>query len=186
MTERALGRAVFFDRDGTIIEDVGYPRDPRDIHLLPGAVEGLRLLQDAGLLLVIISNQSGIGRGLLTTDDLKRVHQRLIEMFSDDGITFDGAYYCPHSPDEPCECRKPLPGLLLAAAEELHIDLARSFMVGDKASDVMAGRTAGCRTALIRESKPKAITVEEDTGKPDIIVPNMLAASRWILSQLEQ
>jgi len=139
--------ALFLDRDGTLIVDTGYPRDPALVEVLPGAIEALRELQ-RDYALVIISSQSGIGRGLITEAEARAVHDRVIELFARGGVTFAGAYYCPHLPDAGCPCRKPAPGLLLDAARELGLDLAPSVMIGDKVSDVEAGRAAGCATLI--------------------------------------
>jgi D-glycero-D-manno-heptose 1,7-bisphosphate phosphatase len=136
-------RALFIDRDGALVADVGYPRDPALVEPLPGAIDVLRGLS-ARFALVIVSNQSGIGRGLITEIEARAVHDRVIDVFARAGIRFAGAYYCPHAPDAGCACRKPAPGLLLDAARELGIDLAGSVMLGDKASDVAAGQAAGC------------------------------------------
>jgi D-glycero-D-manno-heptose 1,7-bisphosphate phosphatase len=136
-------RALFVDRDGTLIADVGYPRDPALVEPLPGAIDALRAL-GARFALVIVSNQSGLGRGLITEAEARAVHDRVIDVFARAGIGFAGAYYCPHAPEAGCPCRKPAPGLLLDAARELGLDLASSVMIGDKASDVAAGRAAGC------------------------------------------
>jgi histidinol-phosphate phosphatase family protein len=136
-------RALFVDRDGTLIADAGYPRDPALVEPLPGAIEALRELQ-AHFALVIISNQSGIGRGLITEAEARTVHDRVIEVFARAGVGFAGSYYCPHAPEASCPCRKPAPGLLIDAARELGLDLATSVMVGDKPSDIAAGRAAGC------------------------------------------
>jgi D-glycero-D-manno-heptose 1,7-bisphosphate phosphatase len=138
-----LRPAVFLDRDGTLIVDVGYPRDPDEVRFLDGALDALRALRAAGFLLVVISNQSGIGRGVITPAEADSVHARFSQGLAEAGITLDGAKYCPHSPDEGCDCRKPKPGMLLEAADELGIDLSASFMVGDKAADVEAGQRAG-------------------------------------------
>lgn len=139
--------ALFLDRDGTLIVDVGYPRDPALVEALPGAIAALRELQRT-YALVIISNQSGIGRGLITDAEAAAVHARTVELFAQGGVTFAGAYYCPHAPEAACRCRKPAPGLLLDAARELDLDLARSIMIGDKPSDLDAGRAAGCARVL--------------------------------------
>jgi len=138
-----MTRALLLDRDGTLIVDVGYPRDPAQVELLPGAAEALRALQ-ASWALVIVSNQSGLGRGLITEAEARAVHDRVIARFAAAGVAFAGAYYCPHAPGAGCACRKPAPGLVLDAARELGLDLARSVMIGDKASDAAAGRAAGC------------------------------------------
>ncbi|HEY3378392.1 MAG TPA: HAD family hydrolase [Armatimonadota bacterium] len=175
-------RAIFLDRDGTLILDVGYPRDPRQVQLLPGVLDGLTALRDAGFLLVMISNQSGVGRGLISEHEMAQVHARVTKLFAGHGITFAGAYYCPHAPTESCTCRKPQPGLLQTAAQALQIDLSRSFMVGDKPSDVMAGWHAGCRSALLAGEKSVAQPGELAPGVPDITAPDLWAASQWILN----
>lgn len=140
-------RALFVDRDGTLIVDVGYPRDPARVEPLPGAIDALREL-GAHFAVVIISNQSGIGRGLITEAEARAVHDRVVELFGRAGVGFAAAYYCPHAPDAGCPCRKPAPGLLLDATRDLGLDLARSIMIGDKPSDVAAGRAAGCGHAI--------------------------------------
>lgn len=142
--------ALFLDRDGTLIVDVGYPRDPALVEPLPGAIEALRDLQQR-FALVIISNQSGIARGKITNAEAAAVHARVLEVFAAGGVTFHGAYYCPHAPDAGCRCRKPQPGLLLDAARDLSLDLDRSVMIGDKPSDVEAGLAARCGRSLLFE-----------------------------------
>jgi D-glycero-beta-D-manno-heptose-7-phosphate kinase len=151
---RADRRAVCLDRDGTVIEDVGYPRDPGRVRLLPGAGAALAELKGQGFLLILISNQSGIGRGLLTQDEADQVHRQVVSALREFGVHLDAAYYCPHAPEERCRCRKPSPQMLLRAAEECDFDLAGSFMVGDKPSDVAAGKQAGCRTILLAAHAP--------------------------------
>ena len=181
--------AVFLDRDGTIILDAGYISNPRDVQLLPGAAEGLLRLQQAGLLLVVVSNQSGVGREMFSEEEMQLVHARMVELLGDEHIMLDGAYYCLHRPEEACNCRKPRPGLLKLAAEELGIRLNASYMVGDALTDVEAGREAGCRSLLIHrelmisplariQGKPVETPPE---GVP--IVPDLIAASKWILDE---
>jgi rfaE bifunctional protein nucleotidyltransferase chain/domain len=144
---RPTGRpAVFLDRDGTLVEDVGYASEPEQLRLLPGAAAALAKLRANGFALVLISNQSGVGRGLFSREQADRVHSGLADLLAAQGVSLDGAYYCYHTPDDRCVCRKPSSHLLLTAADELGLDPARSFMVGDKACDVEAGRAAGCRT----------------------------------------
>ena len=142
-------RALFLDRDGTLIVDVGYPRDPALVEILPGAVDALRAWDGA---LVIISNQSGVARGKITPREAAAVHARVEALFAAEGVTFAGAYYCFHGPDDGCRCRKPAPGLLLDAARDLDLDLAASVMIGDKPSDVAAGVTAGAKGVLFAGS----------------------------------
>jgi D-glycero-D-manno-heptose 1,7-bisphosphate phosphatase len=141
--------AVFLDRDGTVMEDVGYPRDPETVRLLPGATAALAALQAAGFALVIVSNQSGIGRRIITAEQARAVHERFVSKLAGDGVTIDAFRYCPHAPEEGCDCRKPRPDMLLNAAAELGLDLSRSTMIGDRASDLEAGRAAGARTILL-------------------------------------
>ena len=145
-----MNRALFMDRDGTVMVDVGYPRRPDDVELLPDAPPTLARLHELGFKLVVVSNQSGVGRGLVTADEAEAVHARFVEALRASGVELDGAYYCPHSPDEGCSCRKPSPELLERAAHELGLDLPQSFMVGDRDSDLEAGRRAGCRTIPFR------------------------------------
>jgi len=176
--------AVFLDRDGTIIQKISYLHDPDGVELLDGAAEALALLRQHGFLLVIVSNQSGIGRGLLTFDDLVRVHDRLMACLAERGVEPDGTYYCPHAPWERCECRKPMPGLLLQAARELRLDLRRSFMIGDAPNDIEAGRRAGCKTILVTWAEPSEPLPQSDSESgPHAITSNLLQAARWILKQ---
>jgi D-glycero-D-manno-heptose 1,7-bisphosphate phosphatase len=146
---RRKATALFVDRDGTVIVDRGYPKDPRDVTLVPGAAQGLRALRAAGHKIVVISNQSGVGRGMLTEDDVARVHARMVAILTENDVAIDGAYYCMHAPDVGCLCRKPRPGLVMEAARELDLDVENSVMVGDKISDVETGLAAGCARAIL-------------------------------------
>jgi len=137
-------RAAFLDRDGTIIVDTGFVADPADVQLLPGATDALRGLAADGWALVIISNQSGIARGLITRDQAAAVHDRVVALLAKDDVALDGSYYCFHAPDERCGCRKPSPSMILKAADDLRLDVASSVMVGDRESDASAGTAAGC------------------------------------------
>ncbi|MDQ6745242.1 MAG: HAD family hydrolase [Actinomycetota bacterium] len=172
-------RAVFMDRDGTLMEDVGYPRDPAQVRLLPGVTEALRRLHDAGFLLVIVSNQSGVGRGLISPEQATAVHRRLMEMLGEDGVSLDQARYCPHAPEDGCDCRKPSPSMLIDAAFSLDIDLSVSYMIGDKRSDVEAGRRAGCRTILLEsgggETAGADHLVSDLSGALAVILPGVPA-----------
>ena len=155
MTGRTI-RAVFLDKDGTLVENVPYNVDPTRIRLAPGAADALRTLASAGYLIVVVSNQSGVARGLFDVSRLAEVERTLDDLLSREGVSLDGFYFCPHLPGGSvapyaiaCECRKPAPGMLFRAAEELGIDLDRSWMVGDILDDVEAGRAAGCRTVFV-------------------------------------
>jgi D-glycero-D-manno-heptose 1,7-bisphosphate phosphatase len=149
-------RALFLDRDGTLVEPRHYPSHPAELVLSPGIGPVLRSFQTSGWELIVITNQSGIARGYFTLGDLERMHDRLREMLRVWGVELNGIYACPHHVDGvipefalPCACRKPQPGLLLRAAGERNIDLARSWMVGDILDDIEAGNRAGCRTVLV-------------------------------------
>ncbi|MFH0800868.1 MAG: D-glycero-beta-D-manno-heptose 1,7-bisphosphate 7-phosphatase [bacterium] len=183
--------AVFLDRDGTIIEDADFLADPEDISFIKGAPEALSALQKAGFKLVLISNQSGVARGYFTEEAVQDVHRRLEELLESRGVKLDGVYYCPHLPDGAvekyrleCNCRKPKTGMIRRAVEELGVDPARSFCVGDKESDIEAGRAAGCRTVLVLTGKglntSGAISLE---NRPDFIAKHIGEAAEWILGQ---
>jgi len=176
--------AVFFDRDGTLIEDPGYLNHPDQVKLLDGAAEGLKELKLLGYRTVVVSNQSAVARGIVSEEMLERIHERLREVLALKGASFDGIYYCPYHPEgvipkysKDSDWRKPQPGMLLAAAEEMDIDLTESWMVGDMPSDVGAGRRAGCRTILIR-SGPASHDAKADA--PDYVAVNIREAVNMI------
>lgn len=165
----SLHRAVFFDRDGTLIIDHSYLSSPDQVELLPGAIEVLQALQQS-FLIVVVSNQSGVGRGLITEGQAAAVDERFRAVLIENGIRLAGAYYCPHAPDAGCECRKPEPGLLRRAAKELQIDLAQSYMVGDKISDYEAGEAVGCRAVLIaKQPQPGRFVIPDLRQLPAVI-----------------
>ena len=147
--------AVFLDRDGTLIEHVHYLSDPVDVQLVRGAAQAVRALREAGYLCVIVTNQSAVGRGLLTLRELYRVNQEVIRQLSEEGATIDGWYFCPVVPRTSDRItvehpdRKPGPGMLLRAAREMSIDLPRSWMIGDMISDAVAGQAAGCKARIL-------------------------------------
>jgi len=136
-----MNKAIFLDRDGTMIEDRDYLSDPAGIVFLPGVLSALRVLSETGYMLVMVSNQSGIGRGYFTDADYFSVQERMDAMLKQEGIHFAGYYYCPHKPSDDCVCRKPKPYLALKAAVDLDIDLESSYMVGDKQSDIAFGKS---------------------------------------------
>ena len=150
MTHRRA--AAFLDRDGTIIVDRDYPGDPEAVELLPGAADAIGRLQQRGYPVLMITNQSGIGRGLITEADYAAVQARMEALVAEEGVTLDGVYYCPHAPDRvpACECRKPAPGLYRRAEEEHSIDLSRSVYIGDRMRDVLPGADFGGTGYLIR------------------------------------
>ena len=140
-----MRRAFFLDRDGVIIKQVEYLKNPDEVELIPGAVDALRLIHRRGFLAVVVSNQSGIARGFFTRDDLSAVQDRLYELLAAQGEKLDGFYFCPHDPHvEKCPCRKPNPGMILQAARDFDIDVSASYMIGDRPADVETGIAAGC------------------------------------------
>lgn len=149
--------AIFLDRDGVIIEDAHHVGSPARVQLLPGAAESIAALNRAGWPVVIVTNQSGVARGLFTVEAVEEVHTHLRELLCGYRARIEAFYYCPHHPEgeveafrSECECRKPQPGLLLRAADELGLDLAASWMIGDRLSDLEAGAAVGARTVLVR------------------------------------
>jgi D-glycero-D-manno-heptose 1,7-bisphosphate phosphatase len=178
-----LRPAVFLDKDGTLVHDVPYNVDPARVQLTVGAREAVWMLRAAGYALVVASNQSGVARGLFSTEDLIGVRARLEDLLA---LGFDGFYCCPHLPDGQvrayaiaCECRKPRPGLLTRAARELGLDLSRSWMVGDILGDVEAGARAGCRTALLTGSG-ETESFDGPLRTPTLVATNLLDAARRI------
>ncbi len=175
-----MGRtAVFVDRDDTLMVDVGYCDNPDKVGLLPLAAEGLRLLSQAGFAIVLVTNQSGLGRGYFTERDLEAVNTRLRAELNARGADYDALYYCPHRPDEGCSCRKPRPGLILRAASELGLDLASSYTIGDREWDIQAGKAAGTRTVLIANGTTGRNT---DNLGADLIARNLVEAASLILA----
>ncbi|MBL0226683.1 MAG: D-glycero-beta-D-manno-heptose 1,7-bisphosphate 7-phosphatase [Geobacteraceae bacterium] len=152
----AMKRAVFIDRDGTINEEKDYLFRTDDFTFIPGAPRAIRLLNEAGFLVVVVTNQSGVARGYYTEEDVHLLHRHIASQLDQHGARVDAWYYCPHHPSGrgsyalPCRCRKPLPGMLLEAAGRFDIDLESSVMIGDKLVDVEAGAAAGCRSILVR------------------------------------
>lgn len=153
-----MNKAVFLDRDGTINEEVHYLHDIHDLHFIEGVPQALAQLKRLGYKLVVISNQSGIGRGYFDTGAVDRLHEYMNMLLEQQGAAIDAFYYCPHIARDCCRCRKPLPGMIEQAAADLDIDLSQSYMVGDKETDVLTAINAGCRYALLLSGH----TVSED------------------------
>jgi D-glycero-D-manno-heptose 1,7-bisphosphate phosphatase len=176
---------VFLDRDGTINEEVCYLDEPNRLSLIPGVAEAIRLLNDAGMLVIVVSNQSGVGRGYFSTATLEAIHQQLAKQLATHGARVDAIYYCPHQPSEGCECRKPKAGMLVRAAQEHGIDMRRSFMVGDKVSDLDAGRQVGCRAVLVLTGYGERTreTSKNSNLQPDHISTDLYDAVEWILAE---
>jgi len=179
-------RAIFLDKDGTLIEDVPYNVDPAQIRLAWQAGAALQLLQGLGYRLIVVTNQSGVARGQFTEAALGQVQARLGELLAQYGVALDGFYYCPHHEHGTvaryavaCTCRKPMPGLLLRAAQEHDIDLAQSWMIGDILNDVEAGHRAGCRAALIDNGNETEWTLSP-ARRPDLVARDLYEAAAGI------
>lgn len=176
--------AVFVDRDGTV--NANPPRGdfvtrPDDLQILPGAVEALRRVKEAGYLIVIFTNQSGVGRGVMTAADVEAVNARLGDILAAAGAAPDGVYFCPHVSEDGCDCRKPKPGLLTRAAEELGIDLPSSWALGDGARDLEAARAAGCRVVLVHGDSYPGQREAGEALSPEASVPDLGAAADVVL-----
>jgi D-glycero-D-manno-heptose 1,7-bisphosphate phosphatase len=187
MYEELSNKAVFIDKDGTLIPDIPYNVNPELVTLSPGAADGLRLLISAGFRIVIVSNQSGIAHGYFTEDELLKVQDRIVELLGQEQIKIDGFYFCPHHPcgSRPeyaivCDCRKPAPGMILQAAKELDIDLSLSWMIGDILDDMEAGKRAGAKTILINNGNETEWKMNE-YRKPDFRVHDISEAALCII-----
>ncbi len=174
-----LHRAVFLDRDGTIAKDVPYCRRVEDFEILPHVPDAIRLLNQAGYKVVVITNQSGIARGYFTQETLLSIHDKMTAELKEHGASIDAIYVCPHHPDEGCQCRKPSPTLLSRAATDIGLALDRSYMIGDDLKDVGAGRAAGCRTVWLSAGRNHQ---GEGPAVPcDHTAVDLFEASRWLL-----
>jgi D-glycero-D-manno-heptose 1,7-bisphosphate phosphatase len=175
---------VLLDRDGVLVEDVGYLSSPSQLRVLPGVAWALASLSRAGFALAVVSNQSGVARGLFSEDDVRAVNAALATRLARAGARVEAWLYCPHHPTQGsppyrqrCECRKPAPGLLWRARDELGLDLRRSWVVGDKLTDVEAAQRAGCRAVLVGSPSE---------ASPAVTLPSLAEAARWILARAPQ
>lgn len=175
-------RYVLLDRDGTLNVERCYLSDPDQVQLLPGAAEGLRRLHRAGFGLVVVTNQSGVGRGYYDQQAVERVHARLRELLVDGGVVLDAIYYCPHVETDGCACRKPRPGMVERAARELGFDPRCGFVVGDKSADIALGRNVGAATLLVLTGYGRQVAAACDP-RPDHVADDLAAAAEWILCQ---
>jgi D-glycero-D-manno-heptose 1,7-bisphosphate phosphatase len=185
-----VNRAIFVDRDGTINEDIGYVSRPEELKLYPFAAEAIRLANAAGFKLIIVTNQAGIARGLYSEEDLSAIHALMTEEFLRQGARVDAIYYCPHHPEIgdgkyrlACECRKPRPGLLKTAALDYGIDLSRSYVIGDKASDIELAANTGSKGVLVLTGYGRQ-TIDNPTlwpCEPALVARDLLDGVRRIL-----
>ena len=168
--------AIFLDRDGVIVDDCGYVHKTEDFKLTKNAIEGLKLLKDFKLF--IITNQSGIGRGVYKLEDMQRFNKLLLGTLKDNKIRIEKLYYCPHKPDDNCECRKPKTKFLIDAKKEFGIDLSESFVIGDRKSDFEMGKNAGCMTIHVLTGYGQKA---KDEVSPDYVAKDLLDAAKWVL-----
>jgi D-glycero-D-manno-heptose 1,7-bisphosphate phosphatase len=171
--------AVFFDRDGTVIEEADYLHEPERVRFLPKALDGMKRFQDMGYRIALITNQPGIGIGYYSKEDFYRVNRALLKSFSEKGILIDKIYFCPHGKSENCDCRKPGQALIRRAEEELNLDLSKSVIIGDKTSDIETGKRAGMRTVLVRTGFGGEDG--EFTARPDVTAEDILDAAERVL-----
>jgi len=189
-----LSRAIFIDRDGTLNEDIGYVSTPDELILYPWAAEAVRLVNSSAFRAIVITNQSGIARGMYSEQTLGAIHERMITELAREGARIDSVYYCPHHPDigsvefrKDCNCRKPRTGMLDAAAREHNIDLTQSFIIGDKSSDILLADRAGARSTLVLTGYGRETLAhpERRPCRPSSVAENLLQAVKQILdSQL--
>lgn len=172
-------RAVILDRDGTVIRLLPYLTDPDGVELLANATAGLALMRSLGLKLAICSNQSVVGRGLCTAARVDEVNMRLVDLLAEEGLSFDAVLYCPHAPDDGCDCRKPMSGLGLQASALLEVPTSAMVVIGDQPSDIEFGRALGAGTVLIGAPGPAG-----GPAKADFVASDLLSAAQWIESEL--
>lgn len=183
-------KAIFLDRDDTIIEDAGYISDPEQVKLIKGVPKALAQLREIGFKLVVVTNQSGVARGIFAEKALGEIHNRLRQLLSKEYVQLDNIYYCPYHPEgivpkyrKESDLRKPSPGMLLVAAEEMDIDLDNSWMIGNSSRDIEAGLQAGCKTILLDNSTER-ITFKRGEAKPDFRAVNMKEAVNIIKQEM--
>jgi D-glycero-D-manno-heptose 1,7-bisphosphate phosphatase len=179
--------AVFLDRDGVINQDSpDYIKHRREFHLLPGSVEAIARMSRVGIRVIVVTNQSGINRGIVPPRELQAIHLELRSAVSMQGGRISDIFFCPHRPDENCDCRKPKPGMIQAAAERHGLDLSRSVMVGDSAKDILAGKAAGCgATVLVKTGNGESAvqSLAQRGALPDHVANDLAAAANWILDK---
>ena len=174
----ARQKAVIFDRDGIINEEIEYLHEVEKLSFIPHALDGILKMQKMGFKIVVATTQAGIGLGYFTKEDFFRVNKAILKEFNKHGIVVSKVYYCPHSIEEKCSCRKPEIGLIKKAQKDLNLNLRKCWVIGDKTSDVLAGKKSGCHTILV--SSGHAGADKEFTVKPDYIASDLINAARFI------
>jgi D-glycero-D-manno-heptose 1,7-bisphosphate phosphatase len=181
-----VNRAVFLDRDGTLIEDKDYLHRPEEVVIYPGVGPASKRLQDAGFKLFIVTNQSGVGRGYFTLEDVQRVHDHLCRELAKDGVRFEKIYIAPEHPDAPSRGRKPSPQFLFEARDEFGIDLAQSYMIGDKLIDLECGWNAGVKRSVLVRTGYGTEVENNGLDARAIVVDGLPSAAEWILNSSRQ
>lgn len=177
-------RSILLDRDGTILVERNYLSDPADVELLPHAAVGLRRLAELGFSLVVVTNQSAIGRGYFDAQRLAEIHQRMRDLLSAEGVQLDGIYFCPHLSEDHCECRKPRTGLVVQAAAALGFDPRQSFVIGDKPCDIELGQALGATTVLVRSGYGAEVEANA-TAHPDYVADDLCNAAS-VIAEIEK
>ncbi|MBI2118054.1 MAG: HAD family hydrolase [Elusimicrobia bacterium] len=175
-------KAIFLDRDGTLIKDTHYLNHPNQIQIYKGVIPALKKIKKAGWRIIIGTNQSAIGRGILSVEMLQKIHKILVGIFKKSGVKIDEIFFCPHHPKENCICRKPNLGMLLKGAKKYQLDLKKCIVVGDNKCDILWGKNGGTKTILVLTGKGKK-TLADSKVKPDHISPTLKTAAKWILEQ---
>lgn len=185
-----MDKVVFLDRDGTINREVNYLHKPEDLVILSGVPEAIRMLQDAGFRIVVVTNQAGVARGFYTCQDVENLHGYLNEVLQKDGAHIDHFFYCPHHPEHgvgqykiTCDCRKPAAGMFRMAEQYYEIDKAHSYMIGDKLLDVEAGRNYGVHSILVGTGYGAAIYQEQEASAYDFYEETLVGAARYIIER---
>lgn len=173
-----MKKTVFFDRDGTLIVNQHYLNDPEKIVYLPHCFEALTLLRDHGFQFVMVTNQSGIAKGIIQVENMHEIHRRMTSKFREHGIEFAGIYFSPHASDSDHEMRKPNPGMLLQAGRDLNVDFAKSWMIGDNMSDVEAGHRAGCKSVLLEGGD---LSKDSKFAKPEVEAADLRTAALFMI-----
>ncbi len=177
-------KAVFLDRDGVLnVDSPDFIKTADELHMLPGVPRAIASLNAAGFLTIVVTNQSGLARGIVTPENLAAMNAKLLNAVQKGGGNIAALYYCPHLPSDGCDCRKPSPGMLLRAATEHGIDLGKSFLVGDKPDDIACGAGAGCRTVLALSGQTHFYDPARFPTQPDHVARDLPAAAEWILWQ---
>ena len=175
-------KVAFLDRDGTIIEDKNFLKIPEEIEFFPGSFEAIKILRKLRYKIVVISNQSGIGRGILTEEMVKKVNDRFMQRLKENDASVDALYFCPHHPEDHCRCRKPETGMIEKAVIELSLDLKDAVVIGDHWVDIKLGKNIGAKTVLVLTGRGKNELEElKDTNiEPDFVADDLLGVANWL------